>query len=145
MKRASRVYKSGTIKSAFLFLHLLLIASCTSAQQSALPEKVTQHKQPGEYAKLSSVLYELTLAADRENFAKQHDIFLSNGKVRVFIIFDPASDDSKREEIIKSHGIVEEKKSKDLLRASVPVEALTSLSKEPIIRSIKLPDKPVVR
>lgn len=143
-----RERSSSKERRAILVLTFLVfvIASCTFAQQRDIPQKeLIQHKQPKKYAKLSSILYELTLAKERENFAKQHDIFLTDGKVRVFIIFDPASQSSKREELIKSYSITVEKKSKDLLKALVSIDALTALSLEPIIWSINLPDKPVIQ
>jgi hypothetical protein len=130
---------------AYVVSTLLIISSCTIAQQTDIPQKESEPlKPPREFAKLSSILYELTLAKDWENFAEQHDIFLTDGKVRVFIIFDPASQSSEREELIKSYSITIEKKSKDLLRALVSINALTALSLEPIIWSINLPDKPVI-
>ena len=90
--------------------------------------------------KLSSVLYELAITQDPEYFAKQHDIFFKNNRVRVFIFFEPSSDPN-RKKIFNDHGIMIEKSSADLTRGLVPVDHLIPLSQEPVIRSIRLPDK----
>jgi hypothetical protein len=105
-------------------------------------EVKTNCKPPREL-KLTSILYELAIASEPENFAKQHDIFLSNDWVRVFIFFDPASSRSEREKIVENYKLVFEKKSNDLLRALVPIDGLIPMSKEPIIWSIRLPDQPI--
>jgi hypothetical protein len=105
-------------------------------------EVKTNCKPPREL-KLTSILYELAIASEPENFAKQHDIFLSNGWVRVFIFFNPASSRPEREKIVENYKIAIEKKSKDLLRALLPINTLIPISKEPIIWSIRLPDRPI--
>jgi len=91
--------------------------------------------------KLSSMLYELAIAPNHEYFAKKHDISLENNRVRVFIFFEPTSSDPDRTKILNDHGIIIEKSSADLTRGLVPVDHLISLSQEPVIRFIKLPDK----
>jgi hypothetical protein len=91
--------------------------------------------------KLSSMLYELATSPDADYFSKQHNIFLDKDRVRVFIIFEPTSSDTDRKKILNDHGIIIEKSSADLTRGLVPVDHLISLSQEPVIRSIRLPDK----
>ncbi|MCJ7542621.1 MAG: hypothetical protein MUO88_23475 [Desulfobacterales bacterium] len=91
--------------------------------------------------KLSSMLYELATSPDADYFAKQHNIFLDKDRVRVFIIFEPTSSDTDRKKILNDHGIIIEKSSADLTRGLVPVDHLISLSQEPVIRSIRLPDR----
>jgi len=100
-------------------------------------------RKPPRELKLTSILYELAIASEPENFAKQHEIFLSNGRVRVFIFFNPASLSSEREKIVENYKLVFEKKSNDLLRALVPIDGLIPMSKESIIWSIRLPDRPI--
>ena len=95
---------------------------------------------PGE--KLASILYELAIASDREHFAEEHGIHLTEGKAKVFIFLDPTSSDSEREGFVQRHNMVVEKKSDDLLRALVPLDELILLSKEPVVLSITLPDRP---
>jgi len=134
---------------AFLILAIVLLnASILNAQLLALqlntPEGLGGQKPPKDL-KLSSILYELTIASDREKFAQEHDIFLFEGKVRVFLFFDPVSSNSEREKLIKSYNLVIEKKSDDLVRAMVPINELIPLSKEPVIWSIGLLDKPVIQ
>ena len=91
--------------------------------------------------KLSSILYDLAISPDHEYFAKQHDIELDKDRVRVYIFFDPSSSDPDRTRIIKDHKIIIEKSSADLTRGRVPVDHLISLSQEPVIQSIRLPDR----
>jgi len=91
--------------------------------------------------KLSSMLHELAIAPDHEYFAKKHDIVLDKDRVRVLIFFEPSSSDPDRKKILNDHGIIIEKSSADLTRGLVPVDHLISLSQEPVIRSIRLPDR----
>lgn len=91
--------------------------------------------------KLSSMLYELAISQDPESFAKKHHIFLDKNRVRVFVFFEPTSSDPERKKILEDHGIIIEKKSADMIRGLVTVDHLIPLSEEPVIRSIRLPDK----
>jgi hypothetical protein len=91
--------------------------------------------------KLSSILYDLAVSQDPESFAKTHHIFLDKSRVRVFIFFEPTSSEPDRKKILEYHGIIIEKKSVDTIRGLVAVDHLIPLSKEPVIRSIRLPDK----
>jgi len=91
--------------------------------------------------KLSSILYELAIAPDHEHFAKKHNIQLDNNRVRVFISFEPSSSDPERTKIIKDHKIMIEKSAADLTRGLVPVDHLIPLSEDPVIQSIRLPDR----
>jgi hypothetical protein len=91
--------------------------------------------------KLSSILYELAISPDHNNFAKKHGILLDKDRVRVFILFEPSSSDSERNKLLEDHGIMIEKSSADLTRGLVPVDHLISLSQEPVIRSLRLPDR----
>ena len=91
--------------------------------------------------KLSSMLYELATSPDPDNFAKKHAIFLDKNRVRVYIFFEPSTPDPVRTKIIEDHNIMVEKSSNDLTRGLVPVDHLISLSQEPVIQSIRLPDK----
>ena len=111
-------------------------------KEGPLP-KVKGVSKPPKELKLTSVLYELAIAPDKERFAKENDIFLSKGTVRVFISFDPVSPNSEREKLVKTYNIVVEKKSNNLLRGLVPIDRLIPLSKESSIWSIRLPDRPI--
>ena len=91
--------------------------------------------------KLSSILYELAISQDPEYFAKQHDISLENNRVRVFIFFEPTASDPDRKKMLNDHGIMIEKSAADMIRGLVPVDHLLSLSEEPVIQSIRLPDR----
>jgi len=139
-----------------IILTILLLNCVTTAKNDRnvihyLPEKKENtltgefkaKRKPPRELKLTSILYELAIASEPENFAKQHDIFLSNGRVRVFIFFNPASSSSEREKIFENYKIAIEKKSNDLLRALLPINTLIPISQEPIIWSIRLPDRPI--
>ena len=126
------------MKKFVFIIAAVFFLGCTANAQKDYPE----YKRP-EGLKLSSILYQLAVAAEPEFFAKQHDIFLYKDRARVFIFFDPASSGPDREKIVEKYQLIVEKKSNDLLRALVPINALIPLSKESVIGSIKLPDKPI--
>ncbi len=126
------------MKKFVFIIPAVFFLGCTANAQKDYPE----YKRP-EGLKLSSILYQLAVAAEPEFFAKQHDIFLYKDRARVFIFFDPASSGPDREKIVEKYQLIVEKKSNDLLRALVPINALIPLSKESVIGSIKLPDKPI--
>lgn len=145
------------MKRLFLIIFAVLLIDCVATPKkdhhgaNNLPgttaeprtgEIKVKHKPPGEL-KLTSILYKLAVAPEPENFAKKHNIFLSKGRVRVFIFVNPASSKSEREKVIENYKIAIEKKSDDLLRALVPIDGLIPISKESIIWSIKLPDRPI--
>jgi len=73
--------------------------------------------------------------------SRKHDIFLIEGKVRVFISFNPASSHSERDDLAENCNYAVEKKSNDMKRALVPADGLIPLSKEPVVWSIRLPDR----
>jgi hypothetical protein len=91
--------------------------------------------------KLSSMLYELAVSQEPDDFAKKHDIFLDRNRVRVYIFFEPSASHPVRTKILEDHNIMVEKSSNDLTRGLVPVDHLIFLSEEPVIRFIKLPDR----
>ena len=91
--------------------------------------------------KLSSMLYELAVSQDPESFAKTHDILLDKNRVRVFIFFDPTSSDRDRKKILKDHEVIIEKSAASMIRGLVTVDHLIPLSQEPVIQSIRLPDR----
>lgn len=91
--------------------------------------------------KLSSMLYELAVSQDPESFAKTHDILLHKNRVRVYIFFDPTSSDQDRKKLLKDHEIIIEKSAAGMIRGLVTVDHLISLSQEPAIQSIRLPDR----
>lgn len=91
--------------------------------------------------KLSSMLYELAVSQEPDDFAKKHDIFLDKDRVRVYIFFIPSTSDPDRKNILDNHGSIIEKSAADLTRGLVPVDHLIPLSQEPVIQSIRLPDR----
>ena len=136
---------------AILFLGGLITAKKDSNAGSSLPEKNEDtsadgikigHKPPKEL-KLSSILYELAVAPEPEKFAGKHHISLTEGRVRVFISFNPASSNPERDKLAENYNYAVEKKSNDILRALVPVDRLIPLSKEPVVWSIRLPDRAI--
>jgi hypothetical protein len=104
-----------------------------------------QLKPSWELRKLDSAIYEFLMTTDRESFAKAHHIFFMEGRLRVYIVMDPDISQREKEGMIETYRIKIEKESENLLRATVPVEELTSLAKENLIWSIRLPEKPVVQ
>ena len=139
------------ITLAILFLGCLTITKKDSNAVSSLPEKnedtfadgIKEGHKPPKGLKLSSILYELAVAPEPEKFAKKYDIFLTEGKVRVFISFNPASSNSERDKLAENYNFMVEKKSNDLLRALVPIDRLIPLSKESVVWSIRLPDRAI--
>jgi hypothetical protein len=130
----------------FLFGGLISCNNNPATQSLAKTEKNTSAVESNKIVdsknqKLSSMLYELATSPDPYDFAKKHAIFLDKNRVRVFIVFEPSSSDPDRTKIIKDHKIIIEKSSADLTRGLVPVDHLISLSQEPVIRSIRLPDR----
>jgi len=91
--------------------------------------------------KLSSMLYELAVSQDPESFAKTHGILLDKNRIRVYIFFDPTSSDQDRKKILKDHEVIIEKNAAGMIRGLVTVDQFISLSQEPVIQSIRLPDK----
>ncbi|MBW2575848.1 MAG: hypothetical protein JRC88_10250 [Deltaproteobacteria bacterium] len=144
----------------FLIILAVILAGCVTNSEKDLnvtksvPEKKEktlpkefnkEHKLPEEI-KLTSVLYELAVAPDPDIFAKERNIFLTKGLVKVYILFDPGSSiferkKIERKKIIENHNITIEKKAGNLSRALVPVNRLIPLSKESVVQSIKLPNR----
>ena len=136
----------------FIFLYIFLFGCLISCNNNPAVHSLTKTEKNTSDAgsnkigdtkkqKLSSMLYELATSPDADYFAKKHNIFLDKDRVRVFIIFEPTSSDTDRKKILNDHGIIIEKSSADLTRGLVPVDHLISLSQEPVIRSIRLPDR----
>jgi hypothetical protein len=134
---------------AFLLLDCVETTKKDSGVVSSLPKKndaslgVNDEHSPPKELKLTSMLYELAIAPEPEGFAKEHSLFLVNGKVRVFILFDPTSSNLERDKLAEDYNIVVEKKSNDIVRALVPIDRLIPLSKESVIWSIRLPDRAI--
>jgi hypothetical protein len=139
-------------KRFFTFFFIFLFGCLISCNNDPMVHSLTKTEKNTSAAesnkivdtknqKLSSMLFELAVSPDPDNFAKKHDIFLDKNRVRVFIFFDPSALDPDRKKILEDHGIMIEKSSADLTRGLVPVDHLISLSHEPVIRSIRLPDR----
>ena len=134
---------------AILFLGCLTITKKDSNAVSSLPEKnedtfADEIKEgPPKGLKLSSILYELAVAPEPEKFAKKHDIFVTEGKVRVIISFNPTFSNLERDQLAENYNFLVEKKSNDILRALVPIDRLIPLSKESVVWSISLPNRAI--
>ena len=87
------------------------------------------------------MLYELAVSQDPESFAKQHGIELDKDRIRVYIFFDPTSSNQERKKILKDHEVIIEKSAAGMIRGLVNVDHLISLSQDPVIQSIRLPDR----
>lgn len=95
-------------------------------------------KPPREYADLASILYELINSPDRSDFAKRHQLYLSQGKVRVIIELLP-----QFEEIKGDYGVMVEGRTDTLIKALVPIDQLGLLAKDPSVKFIRPPHKPI--
>jgi len=145
------------LKSLLLLILAILSVGCLTTTKkdsnvvSPLSEKdddtyadeIEERHKPPKGLTLSSILYDLAVAPEPEKFAKKHDIFLTKGKVRVFISFNPASSNSERDKLTENYNVMVEKKSENLSRALVPIDRLIPLSKESVIWSIRLPDRAI--
>jgi len=133
------------IRTYFIILILLILCVHHNFLFSFEKEITVQLKPPWELRKLSSVLYEFLNTSDQEKFAKTHHIFYNGRQLRVFIVVDATISQEERERLVKTHQIIIEKESENLLRAIVPVDELVSLAKETFVLSIRLPDRSVVQ
>ena len=139
------------IMLAFSFLGCLTTSKNGSDVVGPLSEKnddsyadtIMNENKPPQELKLSSLLYDLSVDPEPENFAKKHGIFLTEGKVRVYISFNPASSNLERDMLSENYNFMVEKKSKDISRAVIPIEQLIPLSKESAVWSIRLPDRAI--
>jgi hypothetical protein len=136
---------------AILFLGCLAITKKDSNAVSSLPEMnedtfaggIKEGHKPPKESKLSSILYELAVAPEPEKFAKKHDIFVTEGKVRVIISFNPTFSNLERDQLAENYNFLVEKKSNDILRALVPIDRLIPLSRESVVWSISLPNRAI--
>jgi hypothetical protein len=106
-------------------------------------EGIMEGNKPPKELKLSSLLYDLAVDPEPEKFAKEHGIFLTEGKVRVFISFNPTSSNLERDTLSENYNFIVEKKSNDISRALVPIDILIPLSKESVVWSVRLPDRAI--
>lgn len=95
-------------------------------------------KPPREYAKLASVLYELIKSSDRRDFAKRHQLYLSQDKVRVIIELLP-----EFKEVEKDYAMTVEGRTKNRIKALVPLDQLGLLARDPSVGFIRPPHKPI--
>lgn len=145
------------LNSFFLIILTILFLSCLvpnkkdSSAISSNPEKkqgpFVDEKmiglKPSKELKLSSILYRLAGSPEPEKFAKENDIILTEGKVKVFIYFNPDALCSDMDKLAEKYIYGVEKKTSKVFRALVPIDSLVPLSKEAIIWSIKLPDRAI--
>ena len=136
----------------FIFFYIFLFVSmmsCNGTTGTPSFNKAENKTMPNESKKivdkqnqkLSSMLYQLAVSPDPDSFAKRHDIFLDNHRVRVYIFLDPSAPAAERTKLLKTHRIMIEKGTDDMLRALAPIDQLIPLSDEPGVRHIRLPDK----
>ncbi len=120
-----------------------LVGSAAKEKEETFSQPLEEVHKPPKGIKLTSILYELAVSPEPKSFARKHDIYLDKDKVKVFISFNPVSSNSERDKLGENYNMVVEKKSNDLLRVLVPIDGLIPLSKESIVWSIRLPDRPV--
>jgi len=101
-----------------------------------LPSKLPP-KPPREYTNLASVLYELIKSPDRSDFAQRHGLYLSQEKVRVIIELLPGV-----KEVEGDYEMVVEGRTKNLIKALVPIDQLGLLAEDPWVGFIRPPHKP---
>jgi len=129
---------SGTIKNEYD-----AVGSSSEKNDGTYAGEIKKENKPPKELKLSSLLYNLAVDPEPENFAKKHGIFLTEGKVRVFISFNPASSNLERDMLSENYNFMVEKKSKDISRAVIPIEKLIPLSKESALWSVRPPDRAI--
>ena len=100
-------------------------------------QRLKSHKPPPEAAHLDSMLYQLTQAKDVEAFARQHQLSLVDGRVRVIIELREGHHLAERE------GVIVESAYQNLVRALVPVGRLLPLAQTPEVAFIRLSHRPV--
>ena len=122
---------------------VLAVSAQNELSFSSEKERAAQLKPPWELRKLSSELYEFLMTSDREGYAKTHQIFYQDGKVRVFILLGQNVEEKEKKALTDNYRIQIEKGSGDLIRAMVPADELASLAGETLVLSIRLPDRPM--
>jgi len=129
---------SSTIKNEYD-----AVGSSSEKNDGKYAGEIKKENKPPKELKLSSLLCYLAVDPEPEKFARKHGIILINGKVRVYISFNPASSKLERGTLAENYNFMVEKKSNDLSRALVPIDKLIPLSKESIVWSIRLPDRAI--
>jgi hypothetical protein len=143
----ARIMKKRIFIFFFIFLFGCLL-SCNNDPVAHLLKKTenqTTQKEPKKIEdtknqKLSPLLYELAISPDPDYFAKKHHILLENRRIRVYIFLEPSTAQLERIKMLKAHNIMIEKWSADMLKGLAPVDQLISLSEEPAVQFIRLPD-----
>lgn len=120
-----------------------VVGPLSEKKNDSYANTIMNENKPPKELKLSSLLYDLAVDPEPEKFAKKHGIFLTEGKVRVFISFNPTSSNLERDTLAENYNFRVEKKSKDISRALVPIDKLIPLSKESAVWSIRLPNRAV--
>ena len=127
------------------FFAVLVIFVQNELSFSSERERAAQLKPPWELRKLSSELYEFLMTSDREGYAKTHQIFYQDEKVRVLILLSPNIGEKEKRTMVDTYQIRVEKKSGDSIRGTVSVDELASLAGETLVLSIRLPDRPMAQ
>ena len=135
MPKTLLILATITLTSLIFFPHHGLLLSNEEETRGEL-------KPPWELRKLSFVLYEFLNAPDREEFARTHQIFYHEGKLRVYIDMAPGTSKEEKDRLIGTYRIHIEKGSGNRFRAILPADQLASLAKETPVLSIRLPDRP---
>ncbi|MGD0918240.1 MAG: hypothetical protein ABSB22_17450 [Thermodesulfobacteriota bacterium] len=133
------------IRTILIILILLTVCVRHNFLFSLENHTEVQLKPPWELRKLSSALYEFLISPDREEFVKTHHLFYQEEKLRVYVVVDPAISQKEKETLVNTHRINVEKVSQNLLRALVPGDELASLAKEPLVLSIRLPNRSAIQ
>ena len=91
-----------------------VVGPLSEKKNDSYANTIMNENKPPKELKLSSLLYDLAVDPEPEKFAKKHGIFLTEGKVRVFISFNPASSNLERDTLAENYNFRVEKKSKDI-------------------------------
>ena len=141
-----RVGKSpGTTITMLLLVSVLILfpTACTSSQDTVPPPSPSLPEKGNP--KLDSALNQLVSAERRgeaASFAKQTNITLVNGDVRVVIECVPGQLEAATEAATNA-GAKIEADYKDLLQVTVPVASLSTLADAESIHFIRLPQQPL--
>ncbi len=88
--------------------------------------------------RLEDRLYRLTTSPDPEAYARQADLYYSQGRVRVIIELESAED-----RVPQLPGLTIESRAGELVQALVPVERLCELAAANGVRLVRSPAQPV--
>jgi len=115
-----------------LLLVIFLVSACGPKEKG--PEEVLKRE---DYPNLETRLFELSISKSPKEYAKKHGLDYKEGKVRVEIELISS------ESLPAGYTFEVELQYENIIQVFVPVEQLRSLAKEPQVKAIRVPLKPI--